>query len=141
MKDSRITVWNNTQSNLTGTTTNTGPAIDLFAQGAMQGGTNDGTGIFGISVEIIQTFVSGTQSTDWTWDVSADNSTWHTTGGGYIGTVALTAAGNAKLRSNLRTQYRYARLVASNTGTGASTSVAYAEDGGGFTGPGAISNA
>ena len=141
MKDARVTVWTNTQSHLTGTTSNTGPAIDLFAQGAMAGGTNDGTGIFGISVEIIQTFVSGTQTTVWTWDVSADNSTWLTEGGGYIGSVALTAAGNKKLKSNLRTQYRYARLVASNTGTGASTSVAYPEDGGMFTGPGAITNA
>lgn len=141
MKDSRVTVWTNTQSHLTGTTSNTGPTIDLYQQGAMQGGTNDGTGIFGITVEIIQTFVSGTQSTSWTWDVSSDNSTWQTTGGGYIGTVALTAAGNKKLRSNLRTQYRYARLVASNTGVGASTSVAYADDGGMFSGPGAITNA
>ena len=140
MKDARIVVWTNPQSNLTGTTTNTGPTIDLYAQGVPVGGTFDGTGIFGIGVEIIQTFVSGAQSTDWTWDVSADASTWKTSGGGFIGTIALTAAGNAKLKSNLETRDRYCRLVASNTGTGASTSVAYPEDMGGLTGSIAPSN-
>jgi hypothetical protein len=132
MKDARIVVWTNPQANLTGTTTNTGPTIDLFQQGAMVGGTSDGTGVFGIGVEIIQTYVSGTQSTDWTWNVSSDASTWKA--GGFIQTVALTAAGSKKFKSNLETRYRYAQLVASNTGVGASTSNAYADDMGGLTG-------
>lgn len=142
MKDARIVVWTNPQSNLTGTTTNTGPTIDLYASGVPVGGTYDGTGIFGIGVEIIQTYVSGTQTTLWTWDVSADASTWRTSGGGFIGAVALTSstAATAKLKSNLETRDRYCRLVASNTGTGASTSVAYPEDMGGLTGSIAPSN-
>lgn len=130
MKDSRVTVWTNTQSHLTGSTTNTGPTIDLYASGAMVGGTSDGPEEFGIGAQIIQTFVSGTQTTVWEWEVSANSSTWRK--GGFIASVALTAAGNEKLKTALRTRYRYARLLATNTGTGASTSVAYAEDMGGI---------
>lgn len=140
MKDARITVWTNPQSLLTGTTTNTGPTIDLFGGNTPVGVMPDGTGIFGITVEIIQTWVSGTaQVTDWTWNVSSDGATWVT--GGDIGSSSLAAAGNQKFRSNLRTRYRYAQLVASNTGVGASTAVAYPEDGGMFTGTSAIENA
>lgn len=130
MKDSRVTVWTNTQSHLTGSTTNTGPTIDLYASGAMVGGTADGPEEFGIGAQIIQTFVSGTQTTVWEWEVSANSSTWRK--GGFIASVALTAAGNEKLKTALRTRYRYARLLATNTGTGASTSVAYADDMGGI---------
>ena len=130
MKDSRVTVWTGTQSHLTGSTSNTGPTIDLYASGAMVGGTSDGPEEFGIGAQIIQTFVSGTQTTVWEWEVSANSSTWRK--GGFIASVALTAAGNEKLKTALRTRYRYARLLATNTGTGASTSVAYAEDMGGI---------
>lgn len=141
MKDSRLVVWTNPQSLLTGTTSNTGPTIDLYAQGVPAGGTNDGTGIFGIGVEIIQTWVSGTaQVTLWTWDVSTDGSTWRTSGGGFIGASALVAAGSVKFKSNLQTRDRYCRLVANNSGTGASTAVAYPEDLGGLTGTVAVSN-
>ena len=131
MKDSRIVVWTNPQSHLTGSTTNTGPTIDLYASGAMVGGTSDGPEVFGIGAQIIQTFVSGTQATVWEWEVSADNSTWRK--GGFIFASALTAAGNTKQKTALSTRYRYARLLATNTGTGASTSVAYAEDMGGVS--------
>lgn len=127
MKDSRVIPWTNTQSHLTGSTTNTGPTIDLFASGAMQGGVNDGTQEFGIGIQIIQTWVSGTaQVTTWEWEVSDDNSTWRK--GGFIRVSALAAAGNEKTKTSLRTRYRYARLLATNAGTGASTSVAYPED-------------
>ena len=130
MKDSRVTVWTNTQSHLTGSTTNTGPTIDLYASGAMDGGTSDGPGDFSIGFQIIQTFVSGTQTTVWEYETSANGSTWRK--GGFIASVAMTAAGNTKLKSGLRTRHRYARLLATNTGTGASTSVAYADDMGGI---------
>ena len=127
-----VVVWTNTQSHLTGTTTNTGPTIDLFASGAMAGGVNDGTQEFGIGVQIIQTWVSGTaQVTTWEWETSPDNSTWFK--GGFIRNSALIAAGNEKTKTTLRTRHRYARLLASNAGTGASTSVAYSEDMGGLS--------
>jgi hypothetical protein len=131
MKDSRVTVWTNTpEAHLTGSTTNTGPTIDLYASGAMVGGTSDGPEEFGIGAQIIQTYVSGTQTTVWEWEVSADDSTWRK--GGFIASVALTAAGTDKIKTALRTRYRYARLLATNSGTGASTSVAYPEDMGGI---------
>ena len=130
MKDSRVTVWTGTQDHDTGSTSVTGPTIDLYASGAMVGGTADGPEEFGIGAQIIQTFVSGTQTTVWEWEVSANSSTWRK--GGFIASVALTAAGNEKLKTALRTRYRYARLLATNTGTGASTSVAYADDMGGI---------
>lgn len=135
MKDSRVTVWTNTQSHLTGSTTNTGPTIDLD-QGQSLSGTFNRDGQFGLGVSIIQTYVSGTQTTVWEWEVSTDASTWRK--GGFIGTCALTSTSdpaNKRLKSALPEHgpgVRYARLLATNTGTGASTSVAYAEDMGGI---------
>lgn len=135
MKDSRVTVWTNTQSHLTGSTSNTGPTIDLDAGGSISG-TFDRVGPFGLGIEIIQTYVSGTQTTVWEWEVSSDNATWRK--GGFIGTCALTSTSdpaNKRFKTALPEQgpgIRYARLLATNTGTGASTSVAYAEDFGGI---------
>lgn len=140
MKDSRVTVWTNPQSNLTGSTTNTGPTIDLFASGAMAGGTADGPEEFGCGVEIIQTYVSGTQTTVWEWETSTDDSTWRK--GGFIGTCALTSSTSTtkRFKTAIKTRHRYVRLLATNSGTGASTSVAYAEDMGGI-GNVAVANA
>jgi hypothetical protein len=127
MKDGRVTVWDNSPtSHLTGSTTNTGPTVDLQGGFSLDGGTSYGTGPTGQGVEIIQTFVSGTQTTVWEFETSADASTWRK--GGFIGAVALTTAGSAILKAAVPTQHRYFRLLATNTGTGASTSVAYAEN-------------
>ena len=139
MKDSRVSIWTNPTSQLTGSTTNTGPTLDLRQSYTIVGGTMRQVQDFGISVEIIQVFVSGDQTSVWEWEVSADDSTWRK--GGFIGTVNLTAAGNATLRSNLETNERYVRLLVTNTGTGASTSQAWPEDFGSIPGTGAISNA
>lgn len=143
MKDSRITVWTNTTTLPTGTNTVNGPNIDLFqTSGIPVGGSYDGTGPgMGIGVEIIQTQASGTaQVTTWEWQIAADNSgapgTWQNHS--FIGTGTMSASGTtAKLRSTLRSRYRWARLVASNTGTGTSTVNAYADDTAGIFSTGA----
>lgn len=128
MKDSRVTVWTNTTSHLTGSTTNTGPTIDFKASGVPVGGTYETNPTFGYGVEIIQTNTSGTaQVTTWEWEISADASTWYN--GGYIGKNTLsTASAVYRLKGGLPTTMRYGRLKATNTGTGTSTSVAYADD-------------
>lgn len=128
MKDSRVTVWTNTTSHLTGSTTNTGPTIDFMASGVPVGGTYETNPRFGYGVEIIQTNTSGTaQVTTWEWEISADASTWYN--GGYIGKNTLsTASAVYRLKGGLPTTMRYGRLKATNTGTGTSTSVAYADD-------------
>jgi len=134
VKDNRITVWTNTTTHSTGSTTNTGPTIDLYASGAPVGGTYWGTDKHGVGVQIIQSRASGTgQTTVWEWEVSSDDSTWRK--GGFIGLGTMDAAGVVdKFRSLLPTQYRYCRLLATNSGTGTSTSVAYVEDLGGMPG-------
>lgn len=128
MKDNRVTVWTNTTSHLTGSTTNTGPTIDFMASGVPVGGTYETNPTFGYGVEIIQTNTSGTaQVTTWEWEISADASTWYN--GGYIGKNTLsTASAVYRLKGGLPTTMRYGRLKATNTGTGTSTSVAYADD-------------
>ena len=128
MKDSRVTVWTNTTSHLTGSTTNTGPTIDFMASGVPVGGTYETNPRFGYGVEIIQTNTSGTaQVTTWEWEISADASTWYN--GGYIGKNTLsTASAVYRLKGGLPTTMRYGRLKATNTGAGTSTSVAYADD-------------
>lgn len=141
MKDSRVTVWTNTTSHLTGSTTNTGPTIDFMASGVPVGGTYETNPTFGYGVEIIQTNTSGTaQVTTWEWEISADASTWHN--GGYIGENTLsTASAVYRLKGGLPTTMRYGRLKATNTGTGTSTSVAYADDTAGHGTTQAFSNA
>jgi len=131
MKDSRLTIWTDPTSHLTGSTTNTGPTMDLFG-GSYPVGISEpvGTATGGIGVEIIQTEVSGTaQVTIWTYEVSEDDVTWRA--GGFICRHAIDTA-DIVLRSRgtiaAGPDFRYVRLVASNTGTGASTSVAYVED-------------
>jgi hypothetical protein len=105
----------------------------------MDGGTSDGPEEFGCGAEIVQTWVSGTaQVTDWEWESSPDDSTWYKAG--YIGSSALAAAGTIRFKTAVKTRHRYVRLLATNTGTGASTSVAYAEDMGGI-GNVAVANA
>lgn len=134
MKDSRVGIWTNPTTHSTGTTTNTGPTIDLFVSGVSEGGTEDGTGLFGIGAEILQTLSTGTaQVTVWSWEVSADNVTWRS--GPFIGRGVMDASqwdDIARLKTTLRTRNRYARLLASNTGVGTSTSKCYAEDMGGL---------
>lgn len=135
MKDSRVIYWTNPQSHLTGTTTNTGPTIDLQSTYTLTGSNIDHGGHFGFGVEIIQSRDTGTaQVTVWEFEVSADASTWRK--GGFIGSNAMDAAGVIRrIKCNLQTpaRYRYFRLLASNTGTGTSTSNAYAEDCGNLT--------
>ena len=128
MKDSRVTVWTNTTSHLTGSTTNTGPTIEFMASGVPVGGTYETNPTFGYGVDIIQTNTSGTaQVTTWEWEISADASTWYN--GGYNGKNTLsTASAVYRLKGGLPTTMRYGRLKATNTGTGTSTSVAYAAD-------------
>jgi hypothetical protein len=141
MKDSRVTVWTNTTSHLTGSTTNTGPTIDFMASGVPVGGTYETNPTFGYGVEILQTNTSGTaQVTTWEWEISNDGSTWYN--GGYIGKNTLsTASAVYRLKTGLPTTMRYARLKATNTGTGTSTSVAYAADKAGHGSPQAYPNA
>jgi len=131
MKDSRLTIWTNPTTHATGTTSNTGPTFDLFdgsAPNAISEPT--GTSIKGLGVEILQTTASGTaQVTSWEYEISKDGSTW--VNGGYIGSNAMAAASTTyKLRGTISagSDYRYARLVASNTGTGTSTSKVFVED-------------
>lgn len=141
MIDSRVSVWTNTTSHLTGSTTNTGPTIDFMASGVPVGGTYETNPTFGYGVEIIQTNTSGTaQVTTWEWEISADASTWYN--GGYIGKNTLsTASAVYRLKGGLPTTMRYGRLKATNTGTGTSTSVAYADDTAGHGTTQAFSNA
>ena len=131
-----VSVWTNPTTHSTGSTTNTGPTIDLYTTGVPAGGTYDGTGLFGIGVEILQTLATGTaQVTAWEWETSADASTWRK--GGFIGLGTMDgsqADDIARLKSTLRTRHRYCRLLATNSGTGTSTSKAYAEDTGGLFG-------
>ena len=141
MIDSRVSVWTNTTSHLTGSTTNTGPTIDFMASGVPVGGTYETNPEFGYGVEIIQTNTSGTaQVTTWEWEISNDGSTWYN--GGYIGKNTLsTASAVYRLKTGLPTTMHYARLKATNTGTGTSTSVAYANDNAGQGSPQAYPNA
>lgn len=142
-KDSRITVWTNPSTTVTGTTTLNGPDIDLFgsngngwsgtASSAPAGGTYDGTSPdMGIGVEIIQSTASGTgQVTSWNWQIAPDNSgspgTYVTHS--FIGTATMSAANTVvKLRTTMRSRYRWARLQANSTGVGTSTVNAYADD-------------
>ena len=133
-KDSRITVFTNPTVLPTGTNTVNGASIDLFqTSGIPAGGSFDSTEpSMGVGVEIIQTQTSGTgQVTNWEWQIAPDNSgspgTWQNHS--FIGTGTMSASGTtAKLRTTLRSRYRWARLVASNTGTGTSTASAYADD-------------
>lgn len=130
MKDSRIVVFTNPTTTVTGTTTTTGPAVDLWQSGALVGGNSNGTDMYGIGVEILQTTASGTaQAIVWEFETSADNSTWRK--GGFIALLtSATASTTYKARGTLRTQHRYFRLVGNCTGTGTSTVNAYAEDAG-----------
>ena len=128
MKDSRVSIWTNSTAHLTGSTTNTGPTVDLFAGGVPEGGTRYATNEFGVGGQIIQTSNSGTgQVTVWKWQFSTDDSTW--ADGGYIASLAMTTSTIVKRKKfSIRTTARYFRLHATNTGTGASTSKAYAEE-------------
>lgn len=129
MKDSRVTLWTNPTAHLTGTTTNTGPTIDLWGGASIDGGVPDGTDAEnGIGYQIIQTSNSGTgQATTWTFDESADASTWYA--GGTVAVLTMTTSSIVKkAKGSIRTRRRYIRFVAANTGTGASTSVVYPED-------------
>ena len=141
MNDSRVSVWTNTTTHATGSTSNTGPTIDLLASGVPVGGSYEVNPLFGVGIEILQTNTSGTaQVTTWEWEISNDNSTWHN--GGYIGKNTLsTASAVYRLKTGLPTTMRYARLKATNTGTGTSTSVAYANDTAGHGSPQAYQNA
>lgn len=141
MIDSRVSVWTNTTTHATGSTSNTGPTIDLLASGVPVGGTYETNPRFGYGVEILQTNTSGTaQVTTWEWEISNDDSTWYN--GGYIGKNTLsTASAVYQLKTGLPTTMRYARLKATNTGTGTSTSVAYANDTAGHGSPQAYPNA
>lgn len=131
MKDSNLTLWTADTAHTTGSTSNTGPTMDLF-DGSYPVGIAEpvGTATGGIGVEIIQTNTSGTgQVTVWEYEISTNDSTWRD--GGYIGTVTNdTADAVYKLKGTIRagSDYRYVRLVATNTGTGASTSRAFVED-------------
>ena len=141
MIDSRVSVWTNSTAHATGSTSNTGPTIDLLASGVPVGGSYEVNPLFGVGIEILQTTVSGTaQVTVWEWEISNDDSTWYN--GGYIGSVAVAAASTTyRLKGGLPTEMRYARLKATNTGTGASTSVVYATDTAGHGNTGAYPNA
>ncbi len=141
MNDSRVSVWTNTTTHATGSTSNTGPTIDLLASGVPVGGSYEQNPRFGIGAEILQTNTSGTaQVTTWEWEISNDDSTWYN--GGYIGKNTLsTASAVYRLKTGLPTTMRYARLKATNTGTGTSTSVAYANDTAGRGSPQAYPNA
>ena len=141
MIDSRVSVWTNTTTHATGSTSNTGPTIDLLASGVPVGGSYEVNPRFGIGAEILQTNTSGTaQVTTWEWEISNDDSTWYN--GGYIGKNTLsTASAVYRLKTGLPTTMRYARLKATNTGTGTSTSVAYANDTAGQGSPQAYPNA
>lgn len=141
MNDSRVSVWTNTTTHATGSTSNTGPTIDLLASGVPVGGSYEQNPRFGIGAEILQTNTSGTaQVTTWEWEISNDDSTWYN--GGYIGKNTLsTASAVYRLKTGLPTTMRYARLKATNTGTGTSTSVAYANDTAGQGSPQAYPNA
>jgi len=141
MIDSRVSVWTNTTTHATGSTSNTGPTIDLLASGVLVGGSYEVNPLFGVGIEILQTNTSGTgQVTTWEWEISADASTWYN--GGYIGKNTLsTASAVYRLKGDLTTTMRYARLKATNTGTGTSTSVAYANDNAGHGSPQVYPNA
>lgn len=141
MIDSRVSVWTNSTAHATGSTSNTGPTIDLLASGVPVGGSYEVNPLFGVGIEILQTTVSGTaQVTVWEWEISNDDSTWYN--GGYIGKNTLsTASAVYRLKTGLPTTMRYARLKATNTGTGTSTSVAYANDNAGHGSPQAYPNA
>lgn len=141
MIDSRVSVWTNSTAHATGSTSNTGPTIDLLASGVPVGGSYEQNPRFGIGAEILQTNTSGTaQVTTWEWEISNDDSTWYN--GGYIGKNTLsTASAVYRLKTGLPTTMRYARLKATNTGTGTSTSVAYANDNAGHGSPQAYPNA
>lgn len=141
MIDSRVSVWTNTTTHATGSTSNTGPTIDLLASGVPVGGSYEVNPLFGVGIEILQTNTSGTaQVTTWEWEISNDDSTWYN--GGYIGKNTLsTASAVYRLKTGIHTTMRYARLKATNTGTGTSTSVAYANDTAGHGSPQAYPNA
>ena len=136
MKDSRVTVWTNTTSHLTGSTTNTGPTIDFMASGVPVGGTYETNPTFGYGVEIIQTNTSGTaQVTTWEWGKSRPMPRPGTTAGTSgrtpeHGFGCLPAQDRAPHHDALRAASR-----ATNTGTGTSTSVAYAADKAGHGSP------
>ena len=109
MIDSRVSVWTNTTTHATGSTSNTGPTIDLLAFGVPVGGSYEQNPRFGIGAEILQTNTSGTaQVTTWEWEISNDDSTWYN--GGYIGKNTLsTASAVYRLKTGLPTTMRYAR--------------------------------
>lgn len=128
--DSRVNIWTNPTTHATGTTTNTGSGIDAFQGNAPAGGTYEGSRPTGFGVVIQQTNVTGTaQVTVWEYDISTDNSTFRE--GGTLGIATLDSAGVVRIVAgtiHLPRSYRYFRLVANNTGTGTSTSVAYLDD-------------
>lgn len=129
MKDARVSIWTNPTTHATGTTTNNGPTVDLFASGVMAGGTSDGTGdMRGVGGLILQTNVTGTgQVSQWYAEHSTDASTWLR--GKHLGTSTLDVAAEVvRIKFSFATRNRYWRLSADNTGTGTSTSRCYPED-------------
>lgn len=126
--DSRMTIWTNPTTHSTGSTTNTGPTLDLFGGNVPLGGTYFGTSPLGVSVEIIQNGDSGTgQVTVWEFEISSDDSTWRK--GGFIASLAMDSSDvTRKAKGRITTEYRYIRLLATNTGTGTSNSKAYVVD-------------
>ena len=129
MKSASLSIWTNPTTHATGTTTNNGPTIDLFASGAMEGGTSGGTGeMHGIGALVLQTNVTGTaQVSRWYWETSTNDSNWYRAK--YIGVATLDVADEVvRLKTSFETEDRYARLSSDNTGTGTSTSRCYAED-------------
>lgn len=130
MKDSRVSIWTSGTAHATGTTTNTGTGVDQAILGTSLATDREKfTGPAGLGVQILQTLVSGTaQVTSWTYDISDDNSAW--VSGGFIGKALMDGVDPATKRINatIFPTRRYFRLVAANTGTGASTSKAFLED-------------
>ena len=114
MRETRVTVWDNAEGAITADGTVNGPTIDLLEN--YTGSYKEGTGQYGLGVEIVCTSISGNEfSLTFKWQVSDDASTWvdheqiYTT----TGPVAAAAAPKTKivLPTRLKTPRRYARIV------------------------------
>lgn len=137
MRDSRVTIFNSTVMN-TGTTTVTGPDINLLDGFTWNGSYAEGTGLYGVGAEVMVSDVTlGTDADGvlftFKWQVAPDSSgvagTYvdaatigviaydETNGFTKDGTLAGAALGltRAKLSSRLRTTKLWARIACTSS--------------------------
>lgn len=124
MRDSRITIFTGAPLAITTATTTNGATIDLqsgyvgdYIEGAPAG--------HGLGIEIIFSSITGSQAdVDCYWQVSLDGSTWETDQKiieGALDQLDGSISNAIRVKSRLRTTFRYARVVIVSSNMGGSS--------------------